>query len=100
MNPAIKVSAIRGEPHHERGEIDVVGHPALLEVGAVAGNELGAGLNRGLRAVVERPLDVGAASGGGGRGIRPDVSGTSISVTRSRCAVVSTRAGSLLWSYP
>jgi hypothetical protein len=43
------------------GEIDVVGHPALLEVGAVAGNELGAGLNRGLRAVVERPLDVGAA---------------------------------------
>jgi len=30
----------------------------------------------------------------------PDVSGRSISVTRSRCAVVSTRAGSLLWSYP
>ena len=34
---------------------------ALLEVGALAGNELGAGLKRGLSAVVERPLDVGAA---------------------------------------
>lgn len=28
---------------HERGEVDVVGHPAFMEVGAVARNELGAG---------------------------------------------------------
>ena len=142
---------------------------ALLEVGALAGNELGAGLKRGLSAVVERPLDVGAAvvgdrrvgarllahwcrllvrcvpvslgisfltllilskqhtcpqnrvrllttplpgasrsgpdvfelpAGEANAAFAPDVSGTSISVTRSRCAVVSTRAGSLLWSYP
>ncbi len=46
---------------HERGEVDVVGHPAFLEVGTAAGNELGAGFERGLRAVVERARDPGAA---------------------------------------
>src|SRR5450631_3089334 len=49
---------------HERGEVDVVGHPALLEVGAVAGDELGAGPERGLRPVVERALNVGTAGAG------------------------------------
>ena len=47
---------------HERGEVDVVRHPALLEVGAVAGNQLIADLEHGLRPVVEGPADVLAAS--------------------------------------
>ena len=55
----------------ERGEVDVVGHPARLEVGAVAGHQLVADRERGLRPVVERPLDVLAALVGHGHvGIR------------------------------
>ena len=42
----------------ERGEVDVVRHPALLEVGAVAGHQLVADRERGLRPVEEGPLDV------------------------------------------
>src|SRR5664280_3161938 len=47
----------------------------------------------GLMSSNSQPGEVDAA-------FAPDVSGTSISVTRSRCAAVSTRAGFLLWSYP
>ena len=51
---------------HQRAEVDVVRHPARLEVGAVAGDQVIAGLEHGLRPVVEGPLDVLAALVGHG----------------------------------
>ena len=48
-------------PHgrlHQPGEVDVVGDPALLEVGALTGDELVADLEHGLRAVEERATHV------------------------------------------
>src|SRR5215217_7830690 len=43
---------------HERGEVDVVRHPACLEVGAVAGYQLVTDRERGPRPVEEGALDV------------------------------------------